>query len=567
VGLLAMGAWAECNVVELTPEPQVNGVHPLDTLRVVIDAPIDPASVNASTFRVHRQRTGAAAGAIRVEVRRAISTLLFVPDNAFTADESVSVTMTAGIQSTSGEPLSPFTSTFRVASRGGATNEFSAANMRASSDFADHAALADFDRDGDLDCMRAVDQSVLRVDWNDGRGYWLDSGQRLLSPSVTRILLGDLDGDGDVDALTLNGRTGPQPSTTWLNNGAGYFYPGTQQWEPLHSRDGVLGDLDGDGDIDFAHSAWTGGLQHQYIWINDGQARFTNTWDDVYRLPNFMVHLRSLYPGDLDNDGDLDLFLVEMSGTHCLFMNDGYGAFVSQPLPMKLPLGRIIWDAVLSDLDGDHDLDLATALGQNGGSNNAETRVFRNEGTNGLVAAMEDLDFSGTANGYYAIDAGDLDGDGDIDFFACSYPSNPVCINRSYEPNIDTDRDGMPDAWEQRFGLGASASNAPSADADRDGMSDWQEFVTGTNPSDDQSFWQPLRFVEPATPNALAVAMEPTLTSRWYRVEWKADMGDADSPWVPAGENVRGTGSVLPYPVPDGVTTGFLRAVAIPPPY
>ncbi len=259
--------------------------------------------------------------------------------------------MTAGIQSTSGEPLSPFTSTFRVASRGGATNEFSAANMRASSDFADHAALADFDRDGDLDCMRAVDESVLRVDWNDGRGYWLDSGQRLLSPAVTRVLLGDLDGDGDVD------------------------------------------------------------------------------------------------------------------------------------------------------------------------------------------------------------------------LFACSYPSNPVCINRSYEPNVDTDRDGMPDAWEQRFGLGASTSNAPSADADRDGMSDWQEFVTGTNPSDDQSFWQPLRFVEPAAPNALAVAMEPTLTSRWYRVEWKADIGDADSPWVPAGENVRGTGSVLPYPVPDGVTTGFLRAVAIPPPY
>lgn len=47
---------------------------------------------------------------------------------------------------------------------------------------------------------------------------------------------------------------------------------------------------------------------------------------------------------------------------------------------------------------------------------------------------------------------------------------------------VDTDGDGMPDAWEQAHGLDASAATDGSADADKDGYTNVEEFLNGTNP-------------------------------------------------------------------------------------
>ena len=53
--------------------------------------------------------------------------------------------------------------------------------------------------------------------------------------------------------------------------------------------------------------------------------------------------------------------------------------------------------------------------------------------------------------------------------------------NRSTE--IDSDLDGIPDDWENTFGLDASSSNATS-DIDGDGFSDLAEYISGTSPID-----------------------------------------------------------------------------------
>jgi hypothetical protein len=46
---------------------------------------------------------------------------------------------------------------------------------------------------------------------------------------------------------------------------------------------------------------------------------------------------------------------------------------------------------------------------------------------------------------------------------------------------LDTDGDGMPDAWELAYGINALTNNA-SLDADLDGVSNLQEYLLGTDP-------------------------------------------------------------------------------------
>ena len=48
-------------------------------------------------------------------------------------------------------------------------------------------------------------------------------------------------------------------------------------------------------------------------------------------------------------------------------------------------------------------------------------------------------------------------------------------------PGIDTDGDGMADAFEYQY-FGSLAMNG-TADSDGDGMSDLQEYLEGTNPT------------------------------------------------------------------------------------
>jgi len=48
----------------------------------------------------------------------------------------------------------------------------------------------------------------------------------------------------------------------------------------------------------------------------------------------------------------------------------------------------------------------------------------------------------------------------------------------------DEDQDGIPDEWEERYGLNAGNAQDAILDSDGDGMSSYAEYVAGTNPGD-----------------------------------------------------------------------------------
>ena len=102
---------------------------------------------------------------------------------------------------------------------------------------------------GDLDAFVANYDGQPNTIWvNDGQGTFTDSGQRLGNETTRDVDLGDLDGDGDIDAFAVNF----EPGKVWLNDGYGNFTDSGQNLdhENANSRDVELGDLDGDGDLD-----------------------------------------------------------------------------------------------------------------------------------------------------------------------------------------------------------------------------------------------------------------------------------------------------------------------------
>ena len=74
--------------------------------------------------------------------------------------------------------------------------------------------------------------------------------------------LGDVDGDGDLDAFVANFSQG---NRVWLNDGSGSFTDSGQSLGTWWSYSVSLGDVDGDGDLDAFVANWNQGNR---VWLN-----------------------------------------------------------------------------------------------------------------------------------------------------------------------------------------------------------------------------------------------------------------------------------------------------------
>ena len=129
-------------------------------------------------------------------------------------------------------------------------------------------------------------------------------------PTYRDVALGDVDGDGDLDAFLANGRNEDVvPNTVWLNDGTGRFHDSGQRLGTdliVDSHSVALGDFDADGDLDalVLNSRWLGPGRTGEVLKNDGQGRFiTQQWlsdPEDSGAPRLAVAL-----GDVDGDGDL----------------------------------------------------------------------------------------------------------------------------------------------------------------------------------------------------------------------------------------------------------------------
>ncbi|MEM7028750.1 MAG: Ig-like domain-containing protein [Chloroflexota bacterium] len=310
---------------------------------------------------------------------------------------------------------------------------------------------------GDLNNDQALDLVVAKPD-NRSQRVWLNQGDGTFIPhpnkasfggkDSTAVVLGDLDGDDDLDIVVANHND--QGERVWLNNGAGIFspHPTKPRFGSGSSTDIVLGDLDGDDDLDAIVSNDFG--QPDTVWLNDGKGKFRPHPTKSELGQEISTNLAL---GDLDGDTDLDVFVSTISGENMIWLNDGNGVFT--PHPTKAGFGSgFNHDVILGNLDGDSDLDaiLLTALNKN--------EVWLNDG-NGLFTAPETSVNFGKIPHKRAV-LGDIDLDQDLDL---------VIANNHQQAQTAWLNDGsgqfIPHPLTPSFGSGNSYDIA-LADIDRD---------------------------------------------------------------------------------------------------
>ena len=149
-----------------------------------------------------------------------------------------------------------------------------------------------------------------------------------------------------------------------------------------------------------------------YLFENNDLSTFTEVAASVGLTDDLST--LSTATADYDNDGDLDIFIGNQSGspTGVLFQNNG-GSFTNVSVASGLETYSYTWGADWGDFDNDGDLDLYLA------NSNAGNQCFVN---NGDGTFTESAAFLGIADPTSSFSCGwaDFDNDGDLDLYVAN---------------------------------------------------------------------------------------------------------------------------------------------------
>ncbi|HEX2975402.1 MAG TPA: FG-GAP-like repeat-containing protein [Bacteroidales bacterium] len=299
------------------------------------------------------------------------------------------------------------------------------------------------------------DTSLPGLEFTHREDPFTDLGREPLMPfslaaEGPAIAIGDLNNDGLDDVFA--GGAKEQAAEIFFQMKDGSF---RKMRLPVKTEDNFTDDVDAaifDADGDNDNDIWIvhGGNEYpenspfftDNLLINDGHGNFARGVTGLFPHNGSCV-----CTGDMDNDGDIDVFSGSRSvpGAYGLspfsyfLENNGAGRF---SISDKLKVSGMVTDAVWTDYDNDGDNDLAVV------GEWMKVSLFRNE--KGNFEDITDSSGLGKTEGWWnCIYSFDYDHDGDLDLFCGNSGINSILKASEKEPAElyvnDFDNNGIPD--------------------------------------------------------------------------------------------------------------------------
>lgn len=240
----------------------------------------------------------------------------------------------------------------------------------------------------------------------------------------------DADNDGDLDAMVVTFGGGGQGKKNYFyrNSGNGTFSyePSIAMGVPLtYSEMTNWVDLNNDQNLDVFVTNSVGSLNNLYF-ENQGDTTFEAVTS--LALTQETLPSRSIDWIDYDGDGDNDIFITNEEGSkNSLFRNDGANAFTQITNLAIVQGNQNSAGSSWGDIDNDGDYDLFVA---NYGNTGQANQLFIND--NGTFTEVTTSEIAAAVTNSFGSSFGDLDNDGDLDLLVCNAYLNSQTTNFIY---------------------------------------------------------------------------------------------------------------------------------------
>ncbi len=288
-------------------------------------------------------------------------------------------------------------------------------NIPSSAIFLQGSNFADINNDGKIDIFACHDDGISKAYRNTGNGNFTEDASLIYPQSTVPSdnsgnygsIWMDYNNDGHLDLYiskcrlgVTNPMDGRRLNLLFKNDGFGNFTEVAQQvgLRPFaQSWAADFADIDNDGDLDCFIITHDGTSK---LYINGNFGLFS----EITAQSGISAALAAAGSGlqvkfeDFDNDGFVDLLFTSLGNMHCLFHNNGDNTFTN--LANSIPTGLRIHTAATGDLDNDGNIDIIAGFGSGYNSPGATSdKLFINNNTSNNYIKVRLQGVSSNING------------------------------------------------------------------------------------------------------------------------------------------------------------------------